>query len=87
MYQPEITPPFYNNWRGIEWNRLESSFDRINDCVTRLNRTALRFALTCEFDVMVELAGTRLSERWRNWARSASFLADSRSNVSFYRPE
>ncbi|MCG8920719.1 class I SAM-dependent methyltransferase [Actinokineospora sp. PR83] len=58
----------------------------MRDGETRLNPMALRLTSTCELDLMCELAGMRLAERWGDWARSRPFLAESRSHISLYRP-
>jgi hypothetical protein len=42
-----------------------------------------RFVWPSELDLMGELAGLRLLERWADWTRSA-FAAESRSHVSVW---
>jgi ubiquinone/menaquinone biosynthesis C-methylase UbiE len=58
----------------------------VRDGTTRLNPMALRLTSTHELDLMAQLAGMRLSERWGDWSRSVPFRADSRSHISFYLP-
>ncbi|MEE1651589.1 class I SAM-dependent methyltransferase [Brachybacterium sp. J144] len=50
----------------------------------RIGRTPHRYVWPAELDLMAQLAGFRLEERWADWDRSA-FTADSRSHVSVYR--
>jgi ubiquinone/menaquinone biosynthesis C-methylase UbiE len=52
----------------------------------RLNPIALRLTSTHEFDLMAQLAGLKLLERWGNWERTSPYLADSRAHISFYGP-
>jgi hypothetical protein len=42
-----------------------------------------RYAWPAELDLMAELAGLRLRERWASWRR-APFGASSRQHVSVY---
>jgi hypothetical protein len=42
-----------------------------------------RYAFPAEYDLMAELAGMRLRERWSDWSR-APFTSDSRSHVSVW---
>ena len=44
---------------------------------------AFRYAWPAELDLMAELAGLRLRERWADWHR-APFTNDSRSHVSVW---
>ncbi|MEE1619464.1 class I SAM-dependent methyltransferase [Brachybacterium sp. J153] len=50
----------------------------------RIGRTPHRYVWPAELDLMAQLAGFRLEERWADWDRSA-FTVDSRSHVSVYR--
>ena len=43
----------------------------------------VRYAWPAELDLMAQLAGMRLRERWSNWQR-ASFVAASPSHISIY---
>lgn len=49
----------------------------------RTFQSAHRYAWPAEFDLMAELAGMRLRERWEDWDRSP-FTADSESHVSVW---
>jgi SAM-dependent methyltransferase len=50
----------------------------------RLGRTPQRYIWPSELDLMAQLAGFALEERWAGWDRS-EFTAESRSHVSVYR--
>ncbi len=50
----------------------------------RIGRTPQRYIWPSELDLMAQLAGFALEDRWADWDRSA-FTADSRSHVSVYR--
>jgi hypothetical protein len=54
------------------------------DGSVRLNPIALRLTSTYEFDLMAQLAGLKLLERWGNWERTSPYLSDSRAHISFY---
>jgi SAM-dependent methyltransferase len=56
------------------------------DGSVRLNPISLRLTSTHEFDLMAQLAGLRLVERWGNWERTSPYLVDSRAHISFYTP-
>jgi SAM-dependent methyltransferase len=49
----------------------------------RLYPVQIRYAWPSELDLMAELAGLRLRERWGSWRREA-FTSDSRLHVSVY---
>ena len=49
----------------------------------RMFPVAMRYCWPSELDLMAELAGLRLRERYADWSRAA-FGADSRSHVSVY---
>jgi SAM-dependent methyltransferase len=51
----------------------------------RLERTSIpfRYAWPAEFDLMAELAGLKLRERWSGWKREP-FTSDSRKHVSVW---
>lgn len=50
----------------------------------RIDRTPQRYIWPSELDLMAQLAGFALEDRWAGWDRS-EFTADSRSHVSVYR--
>lgn len=50
----------------------------------RIGRTPQRYIWPAELDLMAQLAGFTLEDRWADWDRS-EFTADSRSHVSVYR--
>lgn len=56
----------------------------LRDDTVRLNPMALRLTTTYEFDLMAQVAGMRLRERWADWGRTQPYAATSRSHVSFY---
>lgn len=82
---------------GVEEVRLEATrWDPVAQRVTsqqmvigedgvRLYPVQLRFAWPAELDLMAQLAGLRLWQRWENWGR-APFTASSKRHVSVYRP-
>lgn len=49
-----------------------------------IGRTPQRYIWPAELDLMAQLAGFALEDRWADWDRSA-FTAESRSHVSVYR--
>jgi SAM-dependent methyltransferase len=53
------------------------------DRVTRFD-TPYRYVWPAELDLMAQLAGSSLQERWEDWDRS-TFTGDSRKHVSVYR--
>jgi hypothetical protein len=46
----------------------------------------LRYAWPSELDLMAQLAGMRLRERWASWKREP-FTAQSPAHVSVYEPD
>lgn len=56
---------------------------RITEDGTKLVPLPMRYAWPAEIDLMAQLGGMRLRERWGGWDRSA-FTADSRMHVSVY---
>jgi SAM-dependent methyltransferase len=56
------------------------------DGTVRLNPISLRLTTTFEFDLMAELAGLKLVERWGNWERTSPYLPTSRAHISIYTP-
>ena len=52
----------------------------------RLNPVSIRFAYPPELDLMAQLAGLRLRERWSGWKREA-FTSESGQHVSVYERE
>lgn len=55
----------------------------ITDGQIRLYPVQLRYAWPAELDLMAQLAGLRLRERWSDWQR-APFTAESTKHVSVY---
>jgi SAM-dependent methyltransferase len=58
-------------------------FTRANDGRWDLASVPFRYAWPEELDLMAELAGLRLRERWSDWTREP-FTAESRSHVSVW---
>lgn len=56
---------------------------RVGEGRSGVFRSRHRFIWPSELDLMGELAGMRLAERWADWKR-AEFTADSRSHVSVW---
>lgn len=74
----------------LDAGRLDSATQRvisqkvvITDGNVRLYPVQIRFAWPSELDLMAQLAGLRLRERWSNWHRG-SFDSDSGKHVSIY---
>jgi SAM-dependent methyltransferase len=66
---------------------LVSHHYRLGGDTVEVHRSPHRYVWPAELDLMAELAGMRLRERWGDWARSP-FTADSRSHVSVWeKPE
>jgi SAM-dependent methyltransferase len=63
--------------------RVESQHVTITESGTKLFPVQLRYAWPSELDLMAQLAGMRLRERWSSWER-APFTAASTSHVSVY---
>ena len=57
----------------------------ITDGNVRLYPTEVRYAWPAELDLMAQLAGLRLRERWSNWKREP-FTSQSTKHVSIYEP-
>jgi hypothetical protein len=53
------------------------------DGVVQRSSIPFRYAWPAEFDLMAELAGLRLRERWAGWGREP-FMSDSRQHVSVW---
>jgi SAM-dependent methyltransferase len=64
--------------------RLVSHHYTVRDGKGHVFRTPQRFVWPSELDLMGELAGMRLTERWADWSRSP-FTADSGSHVSVWQ--
>ena len=62
---------------------LESQLVILSSAGTRLYPIHLRYAWPTELDLMAQLAGMRLRERWGGWSRSP-FGAGSNAHVSVY---
>jgi SAM-dependent methyltransferase len=63
--------------------QLVSHHFRISDGNASVFRSPHRFVWPSELDLMGQLAGLRLVERWADWNRTA-FTAESRSHVSVW---
>jgi hypothetical protein len=55
----------------------------ITDGNVRLYPVQIRYAWPSELDLMAQLAGFRLRERWSNWQRQP-FTAESGKHISVY---
>lgn len=55
----------------------------ITDGNLRLYPVQIRYAWLSELDLMAQLAGLRLRERWSNWAREP-FTSESQKHISIY---
>ena len=55
----------------------------ITDGDVRLYPVQIRYCWPSELDLMGQLAGLRLRERWRNWKRE-QFTSDSTNHISIY---
>jgi hypothetical protein len=62
---------------------LTSHHFRVVDGKTRRFSAPFRYVWPAELDLMAELAGMRLRERWGGWHREP-FTSDSRSHVSVW---
>jgi SAM-dependent methyltransferase len=60
---------------------MSSNFATVVDGRTELRSVPFRYVWPAELDLMAELAGLRLRERWGDWTRQP-FTADSRAHVS-----
>jgi SAM-dependent methyltransferase len=56
----------------------------INDGKVRLYPVQIRYAWPSELDLMAQLAGLRLRERWSSWKRD-SFTSESGKHISIYQ--
>ena len=56
----------------------------ITDGSVRLYPVQIRYAWPSELDLMAQLAGLRLRERWSNWQRE-SFTSESGKHISIYQ--
>lgn len=56
----------------------------LRDGESRLSPVALRLTTPTELDLMAELCGMRLRERWADWRRTTPYTLESRQHVSFY---
>ena len=56
----------------------------INDGKVRLYPVQIRYAWPSELDLMAQLAGLRLRERWSSWRRD-SFTSESGKHISIYQ--
>ena len=62
---------------------LVSQYVKLTEGGIRLYPAQLRYAWPSELDLMAQLAGLRLRDRWANWRREP-FTATSMSHVSVY---
>jgi SAM-dependent methyltransferase len=62
---------------------LDSQIVTLAEAGTRLYPVHLRYVWPTEMDLMAQLAGMRLRERWADWGGGA-FSADSAQHVSIY---
>ena len=66
--------------------RIDTNFVVIRGGTVEQYPVQLRYAYPRELDLMAELAGLRLRDRWANWQRAA-FGPDSQHHVSAYARE
>ena len=66
--------------------RVTSQKVVITDGSVRLYPVQIRYAWPSELDLMAQLAGLRLRERWSNWQR-APFTSESTNHISIYQHE
>ena len=64
--------------------RIDYQVLRVTAEGTRLTPLPMRYAWPQETDLMAQLAGLELENRWGGWDKSA-FTADSRMHISVYR--
>jgi SAM-dependent methyltransferase len=64
--------------------RVSSRMVQIRDGTVRVFPIEIRYAWPSELDLMAQLAGMRLAERWGGWDRSP-FKASSGMHISVYR--
>ncbi len=63
--------------------RIKSQHIAIINHAIKLFPVAIRYAYPAELDLMAQLAGLRLKERWSNWQRD-KFDANSTKHISVY---
>jgi SAM-dependent methyltransferase len=86
----ETVHPFHvseNRWGFDEYDVANQGmtshhFEIVDGKVERLS-VPFRYAWPAEYDLMAELAGMRLRERWSGWKREP-FTSESRSHVSVW---
>lgn len=66
--------------------RVTSQKIVITDGSVRLYPVQIRYAWPSELDLMAQLAGLRLRERWSSWQR-APFTSESMNHISIYQHE
>lgn len=64
--------------------RVNSQHVVLTDGSVKLYPVQIRYAWPSELDLMAQLAGLRLSERWVNWKREP-FSSESMTHISVYR--
>ena len=74
----------------LDVGQLDSAEQRVNsqkvvitDGTVRLYPVQIRYAWPSELDLMAQLAGLRLRERWSDWQRQ-SFTSESQKHISIY---
>jgi SAM-dependent methyltransferase len=68
----------------VATQHLESHSFRFSDGAVRHSFAPFRYVWPSELDLMAQLAGMQLHERWQDWHRT-SFTAESRSHVSVWK--
>ena len=76
-----------NHWGIDEYDvasqgLISHHFERV-DSVLQRNSLPFRYAFPAEFDLMAQLAGMTLQNRWNDWDRS-EFTSESRKHVSIW---
>ena len=76
-----------NHWGLDEYDvanqgLISHHFERV-DGVLQRNSLPFRYAFPAEFDLMAQLAGMTLQDRWNDWDRS-EFTSESRKHVSIW---
>lgn len=76
-----------NKWDIDEYDMATQAFTshhfRVRDGELERNSIPFRYVWPAELDLMAELAGMRLRERWENWER-APFTGESTKHVSVW---
>jgi hypothetical protein len=72
----------FDEYDVVNQRLVSHHFDLVDGRVERVSMP-FRYAFPAEFDLMAELAGMKLRERWGGWSRE-SFTALSEKNVSVW---